>query len=297
MAKIELRGLTARCGGVWRMILAALAIGSFAQTANGYEVRVKIENLSPDEGLFFTPVWVGFHNGGFDVYDSGVAASVGLERIAEDGDFGPLRGEFAASAAGLAGGVDGFIGSPGGFAPLPVFDPGEVAMDTFTLDPTQHRYFSYASMLIPSNDAFFANGDPLAHMLFDAGGNFTGPTTIIITGNRILDAGTEDNTEMDAAFINQSAGNTGATTVGGVVGPHPGFIGSLGNPGGTSIILGGTTAADTTLDPVLSDFTQQGFVLARITVVPEPSSMVLAGLGLAAFAAYGARRRLRRVDR
>ncbi|MEX2185349.1 MAG: spondin domain-containing protein [Pirellulales bacterium] len=297
MERNETSGLAARCGGVWRMILAALAIGSLAQTANAYDVRVKIENLAPSNGLFFTPVWVGFHNGGFDVYDSGSAASMGLERIAEDGDPSVLAGEFAASPAGIAGGIGGVITSPGGFAPLPVFDPGETVTTTFSLDPTQNRYFSYASMVIPSNDAFFANGDPLAHMLFDASGNFTGPTTILITGNRILDAGTEDNTEMDAAFINQTAGNTGVTTVGGVVGAHPGFIGSLGNPSGTSIILGGTTAAGTTIAPVLGDFTQQGFVLARITVVPEPSSIVLAGLGLAAFAALGARRRLRRVGR
>jgi hypothetical protein len=295
MGRNESRVSAARCGGVWRVLLAAVAIGAFAQTANAYDVRVKIESLAPDGGLYFTPVWVGFHNGGFDVYDSGAAASAGLELIAEDGDPSVLAGEFAASSAGMAGGVGGVVTSPGGFGPLPVFDPGEVATATFSLDPAQNRYFSFASMLIPSNDAFFANGDPLAHMLFDSSGNFTGPTTILITGDRILDAGTEDNTEMDAAFINQTAGNTGVTTVGGTVGAHPGFIDSLGNPGGTSIILGGTTAAGTTIDPALGDFTQQGFVLARITVVPEPSSMALAGLALTALAVIGARRRFRRA--
>lgn len=33
------------------------------------EVRVTVENLSPDAGTFLTPAWVGFHNGEFDLYD------------------------------------------------------------------------------------------------------------------------------------------------------------------------------------------------------------------------------------
>jgi hypothetical protein len=65
-----------------------------------------------------------------------------------------------------------------------------------------------------------------------------------------------------------------------VVVPHVGFIGSLGKPGGTPFLLGGSTAAGTTLDPVLADLTQQGFVLARITVVPEPSSICWPDLAL-----------------
>ena len=60
-----------------------------AQT-QAVEVQVKVENLSPQGGLYFTPLWVGFHDGSFDVYDRGAAASVGVERFAEDGDFAAL---------------------------------------------------------------------------------------------------------------------------------------------------------------------------------------------------------------
>ena len=48
------------------------------------EVTVSIENLAPRNVNFLTPVWVGFHDGSFDSYDVGVAATPGLERIAED---------------------------------------------------------------------------------------------------------------------------------------------------------------------------------------------------------------------
>lgn len=33
------------------------------------QVIVNIENLAPQQGTFLTPVWVGFHNGNFDIYD------------------------------------------------------------------------------------------------------------------------------------------------------------------------------------------------------------------------------------
>ncbi len=79
-------------------------------------------------------------------------------------------------------------------------------------------------MVIPSNDAFIANDDPLAHEVFDAAGNFTGPITLTVLCSCVLDAGTEDNTEMQAAFINQTGNNMGTTTIGGVISLHPGFI-------------------------------------------------------------------------
>ncbi len=232
----------------------------------GADVTVTIENLAPSGGLFLTPFWVGFHDGAFDLYDLGSPASLGLERVAEDGEVGVLSAEFVASSSGMNGGVDGVITSPDGFPGAPVFDPGESPSVTFDLDPAKHRYFSYASMIIPSNDAFIANGNPRAHELFDADGNFTGPITFTVLGQDVRDSGTEENTEMEAAFINQTGPDRGTPTVDGVVVNHQGFINSLGNPGGTPIILGGTTAAGTTLDPVLADFTQPDTSIAQITI-------------------------------
>ena len=112
-------------------------------------------------------------------------------------------------------------------------------------------------MVIPSNDAFLSSpGDPTAIALFDEEGNFNGPAEFVLTGANVLDAGTEVNTEEDAAFLNQAAPNTGIDE-NGVVALHPGFNGSIGNPDATPMnVLGGTTAAGSVVDPFFGDFTR-----------------------------------------
>lgn len=273
-----------------RNLLAILALSMVTAYGRAELLRIEVQNLSPNGGLFMTPFWVGFHSGAFDIYDNGAQASLGLERIAEDGDVGQLRTEFAAADPM---GQDGVVIAPAGFPGAPVFDPGDSGSLVLNVNPMTQRYFSYASMIIPSNDAFVANGNPMANQLFDALGNFLGTTTIDILGVNVLDAGTEENTEMDAAFFDQMAPNTGITTQNGTVGLHPGFIGSLANPGGTRIILGGTSIAPPgfVFDEVLADFTQPGVVLGRITItrVPEPTSFAL----LMVAGVLGLRRRMR----
>ena len=227
-------------------------------------VVVKVESLVPENGVYFTPVWVGFHNGSFDLFDVGSLASEGVERIAEDGNVSVLREEFAAATAD-SGGIDGVITSPAGFEALPVFDPGEISTAEFTLTVGQNRYMSFASMIIPSNDAFIGNHNPWAIELFDAAGTFNGKKIITVLGSMVWDAGTELNTEMDAAFINQTGPDMGVTTVSPII-PHPGFLGSYGNPGSDPIILGGTNAAGKISDPAGADFTLPYAVVARITI-------------------------------
>lgn len=193
-----------------------------AQTVNsatlGSLVRVTIKNEAPALGTFQTPVWVGFHDGTFDIYDTGVAASAELEALAEDGANGPIVAAFGA-AAGTSqdtamAGFDGPIA------------PGESISTTFRVDPlnSDSRYFSYASMVLPSNDAFVANGDPMAHEMFDAGGAFVA-TGFTVAGTDVLDAGTEVNDEIPAntAFFGQMAPNTGVDEMG-TVGNHVGFL-------------------------------------------------------------------------
>lgn len=247
------------------LLPAALVV---AAPATAEEVRVTVENLSPAGGLYLTPLWVGFHDGTFDLYDRGQPASEGVERFAEDGDFGALREVFGAS-----GGLDAVILNPEGFAGAPVFDPGQSTTQVFDLDPASHRFFSYGAMLLPSNDAFIANGDPQAVTLFDEDGNFAGPVSFVVYGNEVLDAGTEDNTEMDAAFFDQSAPDTGVTS-GGVVELHPGFNGSIGNPDGVPVnFLGGALPPGTTLDPVAGDFTRGLAPLMRVTIRENRTSL------------------------
>jgi hypothetical protein len=182
-----------------------------------YEVTVEVTNLAPSGGTLQTPVWVGFHDGSFDIYDRGVAASPELERLAEDGAVGPLAGAFATSGAG----EDATVFGPD----IPPIRPGETSSVTFLVEVERGRaeYFSYASMVIPSNDAFVANGNPTAHRIFNNGGKFI-PTSFVVTGAEVLDAGTEVNDEVpgNTAALAQAVPNTGDTK-GGTVALHQGF--------------------------------------------------------------------------
>ena len=244
-----------------RLVLPAAL--SLAFSSQAVEVKVTVENLTDTGGVLFTPLWVGFHDGSFDSYDTGSPASPGLERIAEDGDASVLSSEFLAAAAN---GQDAVILNPEGFAGAPVFEPNSVSTQVFDVDPATQNYFSYATMILPSNDAFVANANPTAHQLFDDNGDFSGPVSFIVFGTQVRDAGTEANTEMDAAFLNQTAGNTGVTTTDNVM-VHPGFNGSLGNPDATPVnILGGTTASGDVIDVEAGDFTRGNYQILRVTI-------------------------------
>lgn len=188
----------------------------------GSAVRVTIRNQAPDNGTFQTPVWVAFHDGSFDIYDSGTASSAELERLAEDGTVGPIDAAFLASGAGtISGAIGGVLGPVDG--PIP---PGESVSAVFRMDPndTTSRYFSWASMVIPSNDAFVANANPLAHGIFDGSGSFIG-SGFTVDASAARDAGTEVNDEIPAntAFFGQAAPDTGVVE-NGVITVHPGFL-------------------------------------------------------------------------
>jgi Ca2+-binding RTX toxin-like protein len=213
------------------------------------QLTISIENLAPSNGTLLTPVWFGFHNGTFDTYDRGRPASPGLERVAEDGNVDQINREFTLAGFGtVQGAVFGSEGTPG-----PI-DIGETASATITLDANDltSRYFSYASMILPSNDFFVANGNERAHEIFDDQGNFIGADFTIL-GSQVLDAGSEVNDEVPAntAFFGQQTPNTGVTEDG-VVQLATGFI-----PGGS--ILSTPQFAN-------ADFTAIDYQVARIRI-------------------------------
>ena len=251
------------------------------EVGSGSAIRVTVTNTLEAGGTFLTPIWFGFHDGvNFDLFDLGSAASTGLERLAEDGSIEGIAAEFNAQVGG--NGVDGTIFGGAG-VPGPI-DPGESASFTLDVDPTQvgQGFFTWVTMVIPSNDAFLAVPDnALADPIFDQNGNFIGPLVIERRGSDVLDAGTEVNTEEDAAFLNQLARDTGLDE-NGVVASHPGFNGSVGNPDGTPVnILGGTTASGAAIDPIVGDFTADDDLLLRIVIeqvaVASAGNDILAG--------------------
>ncbi len=229
--------------------VALTLIEAFPMNTNTKTVTVSIENLSPDNGAFLTPLWFGFHDGTFDTYDRGRPVSPGLESLAEDGATELISQEFDLAGFGtVQGTIPGEDGTPG-----PI-DPGETASFTVELDPSDptSRFFNYASMIIPSNDFFIANGNERAHAIFDEAGNFIGADFIVL-GTNVLDAGSEVNDEIPAntAFFGQMAPNTGMPE-NGVVELAEGFI-----PDGPIL---------SSEDFFNADFTASDFQVARIRV-------------------------------
>ena len=143
---------------------AALIAGAASQ-ASALSLKVTITNIAPAGGTILTPVWVGFHNGSFDSYDGGTASAPELERLAEDGNTAPLSSVFGANGTLVATGT-AQVGTRVQDTLGGLLTPGNFVTNTFAVDNTgANRYFSYASMVLPSNDYYIANGNPLAHDL------------------------------------------------------------------------------------------------------------------------------------
>jgi Ca2+-binding RTX toxin-like protein len=215
---------------------------------------ISVENLAPQNGTLVTPLWFGFHDGNFDIYDRGRPVSPGLESVAEDGATSLISQEFDLSGFGsVQDTITGLALTPG-----PI-DSGEIAQKTITLNGSDlnSRYFSYAAMLIPSNDFFIANGNERQNAIFSDRGNFLGADFTVL-GSQVLDAGSEVNDEIPAntAFFGQQNPNTG-TSENGVVKVAEGFI-----PGGAILS-----------DPRFSsaDFKNPGYQVARIRVLADAS--------------------------
>lgn len=241
-------------------LCAAVAIGSAASAAG---VRVTITNHQASGGLFLTPLLTSFHDGTYDAFDAGSAASAGVEALAETGNPGV---EIAANP----GRNFNVITSPGGFAGAPVIDPGESASVVISVDAMTERYFSYLSMVIPSNDYFIGNDDPMGREVFDVSGAFVGGGLISILGGNVWDAGTEVSDGSGAAFSTDGGADADQ---GGVVG----LAGSLAALIGAGIPTGGTIGSV----PGAGDL----FATIEISRVPLPGALplmavALGGLGL-----------------
>ena len=231
-------------------------------SAGDAAVQFTFENLQPADGFFFTEPWVGLHDGGFDLFNDGERASPGLESLAEGGNTELLGEEFAAP---------GRLQTTIGNGEVQFISPGEIIEGSIDIiNPAAYRYFSFASMMIPSNDAFFGNEDPTAYELFDADGNFTGPVTIDLYAADIYDSGTEVNDALGAAGFSLGPDGTGGgestDDPTGTVAVHPDLLEN---------ILGIQTAAGTT---VTNGLTAEE-PIARITVSAGDSLVTQSAVG------------------
>ncbi len=232
-----------------------------ATAASAAVVEITITNNQGSDGVYLTPLFSALHDGSFDAFNAGQAASAAVEDLAEEGNPAGLVAEADAQGAtsGVIFGFDGFAGAP-------VLDPGETASIRLDVNRFDARFFSFLSMVIPSNDTFIGNDDAMAYEVFDAAGAFTGLGAISVFSDDAWDAGTELNNGLGAPF--STAGGT-ATDVDGVITPASDRL---------FFLNGQHTVAGTTID-----LASGRNLLATIEVsqVPLPAGfpLLLAGLG------------------
>lgn len=215
--------------------------------ARRYKVKIVVTNMAPENGTRQTPVWIGLHDGTFDLYNRGEMVSPALERLAEDGTTAPLSEMFLMSPGAV---WDGVVGD----GPIQPQTSAELEFRVM-VKKGMPLYLSYATMVLPSNDAFLANGDPMAHLVFKSNGKPARFQPVMDMGSDVLDAGSEVNDEATdtTAFFGQMMPDTG-TVEGGVVELHPGFM-----PSGSGGILDDAMFSN-------ADFTQAPYPMLKIQV-------------------------------
>ncbi len=248
-------------------LIAVIAAGILpsAGLAETVQLRVTVENLAPANSISFAPLRVGFNNGTFDSFNNGQAATAPIISIAEGGSGAAWFPAFqSADPTATLGTV---VPNP----PGPLL-PGATATEVFSIDTSINRFFTFGSMVVPSNDHFIGNDSPTQYMLFDGAGQLN-IASITQRGQDIWDAGSEADDPLNAAFL-VGGDNNLRTPQNGVVSFD--FV-------GLNIFNGLTTGAGYTFDSQLT--ADLDVYRISFAVVPEPSSVALfalAGLGLVA---------------
>ena len=121
-------------------LLVAGSLSSSLAMADDKSVTVEITNLS--NALYYTPLLVSAHNRNTHLFQTGTAASVNLQAMAEGGNISGLIADLdAVGASSVANPAAGLLA------------PGASTTATVTTRKG-NRYLSIAAMLLPSNDGF-----------------------------------------------------------------------------------------------------------------------------------------------
>lgn len=222
------------------------------------QVNVTVENLAAANSVSFAPLRVGFHNGTFDSFNNGQAATAPIISVAEGGSGADWFPAFMAAEPNATLGT--VVPSPAG----PLL-PGVMASAVFQVDTDINRYFTFGSMVVPSNDHFIGNDNPQAYELFDASGNLL-LTSITQFGRDVWDAGSEVEEPLNAAFLQ---GGVNALRIQDNENVQFDFA-------GLNTFNGLTTAAGYTFNNTLS--ADGAIYRIRFAVVPEPSTLALSGI-------------------
>ena len=248
-------------------IASALLVTAAASQAALVDVTVTVQNLAPGNGIAFAPLHAGFNNGTFDAFNLGGVATGPIVSVAEGGAGGAWQAAFAAADPGAVRGTIGGLLLAGATSSL-----------TFRVDTSLNPYFTFASMVVPSNDFFIGNDSPTAYRLFDEGGNLLVPT-ITVGAAEIWDAGSEVFDPAAAAFVGDNALRREQNSV--VAFNFAELAGFNGLTTGAGYTFNSALTAD-------SDIYRIGF---SVTAVPEPGTYALMAAGLMAVGFVARRRR------
>ncbi|MCY4335889.1 MAG: spondin domain-containing protein [Litoreibacter sp.] len=274
--------------------VAALAI---AGAASATTLSITFQNNN-GFGFITTPVYAGFHDGGFDAFDVGSAASAGVEQVAElpippfagvvdpeDPAMQPFGNRLANErrADQDGDGVDSqgaFIANGG-----PILDGASATIEVDIANPGVNQFASFLAMVVPSNDTFFGNDDPMAYRLFDDAGNFILTQDIVITAGSIYDAGTEL-ASLDGSTIGDPVANPSGILAGvaenGVITSIFDDLDSDGDNGFAELsdLFGAFGVADTSSISRDTEFFR--ISISEVAPVPLPASapLLLGALGL-----------------
>ncbi|MEZ4712517.1 MAG: spondin domain-containing protein [Caldilineaceae bacterium] len=179
--------------------------------ANSGEFDVTLTNTS-DQTVYpglLTPVAYVVHSGDVQLFTPDQPASEGLERLAEDGNFQPLVDALTGAAGVLSAGAQPI--ADGATDPGPIMPGGSYSF-SFTAD-SDHPYLSVASMIVPSNDTFFAfEPEGLRVLNEDGAPRINEELAADIAAMRLAwDAGTERN-QAGAAGPDQAPRQAGPNT-------------------------------------------------------------------------------------
>jgi len=199
-----MKSLIRKISGVIILGAALASCDTMASEREGmYEVT--ITNIS--HGEFFTPIMVASHKHGVKLFELGKPASSELEIIAESGNSNPLKDSLIATGKVLD------VAQAEGALP-----PGQ-SITLYVKANKKNTYISVASMLVPSNDAFFAvNGLHIGKAkkavtvyspVYDAGSEINDELCVSIPGPGFVCSGEGMNTETGEGFVHIHPGIQG----------------------------------------------------------------------------------------
>ena len=239
------------------LFATALPTAAHASLVN---VTVTATNLLRGNSNALAPVRFGIGNGTFDAFNNGQTAAPGIVSIAEGGSGSAWFPAFAAAEPRAV------LGSAGG-----LLLPGGTGSVTVAVDTAIDTFFTFAAMVVPSNDFFLGNDSPTAFKLLDAGGNLL-INSITQNASDIWDAGSETFDPAAAAFL-LIGNNDLRTAQNGVVNKNFAELARFD---------GLTTAANYQLTSGLAADTNVLRITFAVTPVPEPPAALIVGAALLA---------------